>query len=78
MSSQGSNSVRIYSGTTFAPMSGNPLSKEVSTPSASSTEVISRPVDRMVVEPVRETTSISGRFSEKEEEDEVVVSCDDL
>ena len=82
MSSQGSSSVRIYSGTAFAPMSSDPLSREVSTPSASSTEsapkVASHPVDRRVAEPVRETTSTSDHFSEEEEKDEVAVSCEDL
>ena len=73
MSSQGSSSVRIYSGTTFAPMSGDPLSRKVSTPSASSTEsapeVNSRPVDRRAVKPMREMASTSGCFNEEEEED---------
>ena len=78
MSSQGSSNVRICSGAAFAPMSNDPLSREVSTPSASSTEsapeVASHPVDRWVAEPVYETTSTSGHFSEEKEEDEVAVS----
>ena len=63
-------------------MSGDPLSKVVSMPSASSTEsepkVTSHPVDKRATEPVREMTSISGPFSEEEDEDEVEVSCKDL
>ena len=81
MSSQGSSSVRTISGAAFTPMSGDPLSREVSMPNASSTEstpkVASRPVGRRAMEPVRETTSTSGRQSEEEEE-EVVVNCGDL
>ena len=69
MSSQRSSSIRIYSGAAFEPMAGDPLSREISTPSASSTkstlEVISCP------EPVYETASTSGHSSEGEEEDEV-------
>ena len=38
MSSQGSSSARAVSGTTFGPMSGDPLFRDVSTPSASSAE----------------------------------------
>ena len=82
MSSQGSSSVRIYSRAIFAPMAGDPLSREVSTPSASSTEsapeVVSCPGDKRAIEPVCETTSTSCRFSEEEEEDEVAVSCEDF
>ena len=82
MSSQGSCSVRICSGAAFAPMSGDPLSREVSTSSASSTEsapeVASRPADRRAAEPTRETTSTSDHFSEEEEKNEVAVSCEDL
>ena len=61
MSSQGSNSVRTISGATFVPMSGDPLSRKVSRPSASLTEfvpeVASRSVDRRAMEPVREAES---------------------
>ena len=82
MPSQGSSSVRICSRTAFGPISSNPLSREVSTPSATSIkfapEVTSRPVDKRDMESVRETMSTSGRFSEEEEEVEVVVSCEDL
>ena len=69
MSSQRSSSIRIYSGDDFEPMAGDLLSREVSTPSASSTEsaleVVSCP------EPVYEMASTSSHFSEGEEEDEV-------
>ena len=55
MSSQGTSSVRAISGAVFGPMSGDPLSRDVSTPSASSTkivpEVASCPADREAVEP---------------------------
>ena len=65
----------------FAPMLGDPLSREVSTPNASSTEstlvVASHPVDRRAMEPAREMVSTSGRQSEEEEE-EVAVNCGDL
>ena len=40
MSSQGSSSARVASGTTFGPMSGDPLSREVSPPSASFAELV--------------------------------------
>ena len=54
MSSQGSSSVRVCSRATFAPMSGDPLYREVSEPSTSSTkstpEVASRPMVRRVME----------------------------
>ena len=64
MSSQGSSSVRATSGTAFGPMSSDPLSRDVSTPSTSFTEpapeVISRPIDRRVVEPEQEAVSTSG------------------
>ena len=82
MSSQGSSSVRIFSRAAFAPLVGDPLSRDVSTPNASSTEsapeVASRPANKRAIEPVRETTSASGRIREEEEEDEVVVCCKDL
>ena len=82
MSSQGSSSVRICSGTSFAPMSGDPLSREASTPNASSTEsaleVASRLVDKRSTKPMHEMTSTSGHFNEEEEEDEVAVSYEDL
>ena len=61
MSSQGSSSVRVFSGAAFLPMSGDPLSREVSEPSTSSTEsaseVTSRPVVRGAVEPAPEVAS---------------------
>ena len=64
MSSQGSSSVRAASGTVFRPISGDPLSRDVSTPNASSTEpapeVASRPVDKGAVEPEQEAVSTSG------------------
>ena len=81
MSSQGSSGVRTCSGAAFTSMSGDLLSKEVSTPSASSTkstpEVASRPTSRMTIEPVREIASTSGRPRE-EEEDKVAVNYEDL
>ena len=81
MSSQGSSSVKTILGAAFAPMSGDPLSREVSTPSASFTEsvpeVASRPVDMRAMEPARETMSTSGHHDEEEDE-EVAVSCEDL
>ena len=81
MSSQGSSSVRTISKIVFAPISGDLLSKELSTPSTSSTksvlEVASSPMDRRAKKPECETTSTSGRQGE-EEEDEVAVSCEDL
>ena len=50
-------------------------------PSAYSTEFVpelaSRPVDRRAVEPTRKTMSTSGRHGEEEDE-EVMVSCEDL
>ena len=79
MFSQGNSSVRIYLGAAFAPMVGDPLSREVSTPSASSMEstleVALCPADKKVTEPMLEMTSTSGRFNE---EGEVAVSCEDL
>ena len=81
MSSQGSSRVRTISEAVFVPMLGDPLSREVSMPSASSNdstpEVVSRPVDKGAMEPARETVSTSGRQSE-EEKDDVAVSCRDL
>ena len=81
MSSQGSSSVRAISGTTFTPMSGDPLSREVFAPSTSSTEsapeVTSHLVARGAVESVQEVVSTSGRQSEEEAE-EIAVSCGDL
>ena len=63
MSSQGSSGVRAIFGAAFAPMSSDPLSREVSMPSASSIdsapEVTSRLVDRGVMEPVQEDASIA-------------------
>ena len=82
MSSQGSSSVRVYSRAAFAALAGDPLSREVSTPSISSMEsapeVTSHPADEGVTRPVSELASTSGRINEEEEEDEVAVSCEDL
>ena len=82
MSSQWSSSVRVFSRAAFAAFAGDPLSKEVSTPSISFTEfepeVASRPADEGVTGPVHELASTLGRVSEEEEEDEVVVSCANL
>ena len=65
MSSQGSSSVRAASWAAFRPISGDPLSRDVSTPSASSTEpvpkVTSLLVDRRAAEPEQEAVAISGR-----------------
>ena len=62
-------------------MFGDPLSKDVSTLSTSSTEstpeVTSRPVGMEVEEPEREAVSTSGRPVDDKAED-VVVSCGDL
>ena len=81
MSSQGISSVRAISGTSFVPMSGDPLSREVSILSASSIEyvpeVASRPVERGAIEPAQEAASTSGHQS-KEEVEEIAVSCGDL
>ena len=81
MSSQGSSSVRSIPGTVFAPMLGDPLSREVSVPSTSSTEpapeVPSRPTARGAVEPTQEAVSTLGRQS-KEEAEEIAVSYGDL
>ena len=81
MSSQGSSSVRVYSGAIFTSMVGDPLSQEVSTPSISFTEyafeVASRPTDEGVIGPTSEPASTSSRVSE-EEEDEVTVSYTNL
>ena len=81
MSSQGSNSVRVVSGIAFAPMSGDPLSREISTPSTSSTEfvpeVASRPTGRGALEPTQEPVSTLDCQSEGELE-EIVINCGDL
>ena len=62
-------------------MSGDPLSREVSTPSTSSNEfaleVVSRPVVKGAMEPALEAVSTSGSQSEEEVE-EIGVSCGDL
>ena len=80
MFSQGSSSVKATSGTAFGPMLGNPLSRDVSSPSASSTElapeVASRHVDRGATEPEHEAMSTLGRQGDVE--DEIAVSCGDL
>ena len=81
MSSQGTNSVRVISRTAFGPMSGDPLSRDVSTPNASFTEsapeVASRRTAREAAEPEQEAISTSGRQVDDEAE-EVAVSCGDL
>ena len=81
MSSQGSSSIRTILGAAFTPMSGDPLSHKVSTPSASSTEfvpeVASCLVDKRAMELMREMASTSGHHC-KEEKEEVVVSYEDL
>ena len=81
MSSQGTSSVRIFFGTAFAPMLGDPLSREVSEPNTSSTksapEVASCHVDRGAMEPVQEAASVSSRQGDEEVE-EVAVSCGNL
>ena len=55
MSSQGSSSVRAASGVVFKAMSGDPLSRDVSTPNAFSIdpalEVVFRPTDKGDTEP---------------------------
>ena len=81
MSSQRSSSIRVFSGTAFTLMLGDPLSREVSEPSTSSTEsaprVASRPVDRGSMEPAQEVAPISGHQGDEEVE-EVTVNCGDL
>ena len=58
MSSQGSSSVRVYSGVAFVAMASDPLSQEVSMPNISfiesMPEVGSRPADEEVIGPVQE------------------------
>ena len=80
MSSQGSSSARVASGAAFGPMSGDPLSREVSKPSVSSIdpapEVTSRPIDRGAAEPEQEAVSTFGRLDDVEEE--TTVSYGDL
>ena len=81
MSSQGSSSIRVSSGTTFAPMLDDPLSREVSEPNTcsieSTPEVASHPVDKGAMEPAQEAGSISG-CQRNEEVEDVAVSCGDL
>ena len=81
MSSQGSSSARAVSRTVFGPMLGDPLSRDVSTPSASPIEsapkVASRPADRKAAEPEQEAASTSGRQVDDEAE-EVAVNCGNL
>ena len=61
MSSKGNSSARVFSGAAFAPMSSDPLSREVSEPNTSSTEsvpeVASPPEDRGAMESVPEVAS---------------------
>ena len=82
MSSQGSNSARAASGSAFGPMFGDPLYREVSTPSASSIEsvpkVAAHRIENEVVGPEMEAASTSSHLVEIDEEEEVVVSCGDL
>ena len=81
MSSQGSSNVTICLGVAFPPMLGDPLSREVSMPSTSSTEsayeIASCPVGRRVMELVHEMVTTLGCLGE-EEEDEVAVNYEDL
>ena len=81
MSSRGSSSVRAVSGAVFGLMSGDPLYKDISMPSASHTEsvpeVTSCPSARGIVGPVKEVVSTSGHQVDDEAE-EVVVSCGNL
>ena len=81
MSSQGSNSTRAVSGTAFGPMSGDPLSRDVFTPSASSIEfapeVALYPMGMEAAEPEQEAVSTSGRQVD-DKAVEVAVSCGDL
>ena len=81
MSSQGSSSVRTIPGTAFVPKLGDPLSREVSKPSISSTEsapeVASRPVAKGSLEPSQKAVSTSGHQSEEDAE-EVMVNCGNL
>ena len=68
------------SGAAFAPISGYPLSKDVSTPNTSSIDpaprIASRPIDKGVAEPEQEAVSTSGRLDDVEEE--IAVSYGDL
>ena len=81
MSSQWSSSIRAISGIAFRHMLGEPLSRDVSTPSASFTEsepkVASYPVDRRAMKPAHEAASVSGQHG-NEEVEEVMVSYGDL
>ena len=81
MFNQGSSSARVVFRTVFGPLSGDPLSRDVSTPSASSTksapEVASLPWDREVAEPEQEVVSTLGHQVDDKVE-EVAVSCGDL
>ena len=78
MSSQWSNSVRVYSRAAFAALAGDSLSREFSSSMKSTPEVASCAKDEGVTGPAREPTSTSGRINEEEEEDKVAVSCEDL
>ena len=81
MSSQGSSSAKAVPRTAFGPLSGDPLSRDVSTSSTSSTESAPEVASsRVVVEaagPEREAVSISERRVDDGVE-EVAVSCGDL
>ena len=81
MSSQGNSNARAVSGTAFGPMLGDPLSRDVSTPSASCTEsapeVTSHPMDKEAAEPEQEAVSTLGRQVDDEAE-ELVGNCGDL
>ena len=81
MSSQGSSSAKAVSGAVLGPMSVDPMSRDVSTPSVSHTEsapeVTSHPSNREAAEPEQEVVSTSGRQVDDEAE-EVAVSCGNL
>ena len=81
MSSQGSSSARAIFGATFGPMLGDPLYREVSSPSASHTEsapeVTSRLSAKEAAEPAQEVVSISD-YQVDDEVEEVAVSYNDL
>ena len=78
MSSQWSSSTRVASGTAFGPMSGDPLSKEVSPLSASFAETVpevaSYRMEREATGPKTEAASTSGRLVESVEEEDVAVA----
>ena len=79
MSSQGSSSTSAASGTTFGPMSGDPLYREVSTASTSSVKsvpkVTSRRREGEVAEPEREAASTSECRVDVEGRSVAATSC---